>query len=170
MKNPMALLAGLLLIMTPGCSYIKVADYSGFCNIGEDGMLQGWEYELSPTEGDSTLDLSGTYDVVIAVRYTNSCPSQSVIFNIEEFSLAQERPDSVTITIPLFDGDGEPVGRSRFGIIETSDTIRRDFRVPDGYSLSLSTPLPSSATVGIKAVGMVLVDRSQKKPLFKIKL
>lgn len=165
MKYSSFLLAAMI-IMLPGCSQIKTADYSGFTNIGNEGMPTDWVYEFSPFSPDSTLNLSGVYDVVITVRYTNNCPSQSVIFNIEQFSLIQDQPDSVRIEIPLFDDEGTPLGKSRYGINEMTDTIRRGYRIPEGYTLSLSSPLPTEATAGIKSVGLVLANQTRAKYLF----
>ncbi len=169
MKATLSLLAGLLLMM-PGCSQINVADYSGFTNIPPSGMPTGWEYELAPEAVDSVLDLSKLYDVVLSVRYTASCPSKNIIFNIEEFSMAHERPDSSKVELQLFDKDGQPEGHSRYGIIEITDTIRKDYHIPAGYSFSLSSPLPQEATRGIKAVGLILVDKDKPKQPFKIKI
>lgn len=169
MRIHFALLTSLLFLLS-GCSQINVADYSGFTNIPPDGIPTNWEYELSPEYPDSILDLTKLYDVVIAVRYTPTCPSQSVIFNIEEFSLSHEYPDSTTVELTLFDNDGQPLGKSRYGIFEVTDTIRRGYRLPPGYSLSLSSPLPSASTTGIKAVGLVLADQNRPKQFFKIKI
>lgn len=165
MKRYISILFGMLLIM-PGCSHINVADYSGFANIPPEGMARDWAFEFSPFVDDSTLSTSVPYDVVIAVRYTNNCPSGSVVFNIEEFSLHHEHPDSSTVRLQLFDDDGFPVGRIRYGINEVSDTIRRGYRIPEGYTLTLSSPLPTDATAGIRSVGLVLSDPS--KPQLKL--
>lgn len=156
----------LLLFLMPGCGPIKVADYSGFTAIGPAGMPTGWEYEFFPEEADSLLDLSIPYDVIVAVRYTNRCASRSVILNIEEFSLNQEHPDSTISDIHLFDEEGQPLGQGNYGIFEVTDTIRKAYRVPEGYTLSVSTPLPSSATVGIRAIGLILSDSRRDNNLF----
>lgn len=166
MRYGIFILMSILLLM-PGCNQIKMADYSGFTNIDSNGMPTGFQYEFSPSFVDSTFDYSGEYDVVIAVRFTNSCPSQQVIFNIEEFSLEQELPDSLTLEIPLFGTDGLPLGQKYYGVSEVTDTIRKGFRVPEGYSLSLSSPLPTAATSGIKAVGLVLINRKREVLLFR---
>lgn len=169
MRRRFRFLAALLLLM-PGCSYINTADYSGFISIGPEGMPQGWEFEFSPTAADSTLSLTPLYDVVVAVRYTNNCPSQSVILNIEEYSLIRETPDSLTIELPLFSSDGIPLGKSRYGINEVTDTIHRGYRIEEGYTLSMSSPLPRAATAGVQAVGLILVDQSRPKQLNRFKL
>lgn len=169
MRNALIFLASILCMM-PGCSQLTVADYSGFTNIDTDGMPTGWEYEFSPFSSDSVSPLTGSYDVIIAVRYTNNCPSQSVIFNIEQFSLSHIQPDSLTIEIPLFDKDGIALGKSRYGINEITDTIRRDYSVPEGYTLSLSSPLPQASTTGIKSIGLILADPSRNKLQFRFKL
>ena len=157
-----------MIVMMPGCSYINMADYSGFTNIPPEGMPTGWEYEFSPEASDSTISLKGRYDLAIAVRYTNHCPSASVIFNIEELSLVHEKPDSTVVEIPLFDIEGQAIGQSRFGVNETLYILRKGFTPPEGYVLSLSSPLPSEATTGIKAVGIVLVNEDKPEKLNNI--
>lgn len=147
-----------------------MTDYSYFMNIHPDGITSGWENELIPESVDSILDLSKLYDVVIELRYTNECPSKSVIFNIEEFSLSHERPDSTEMEFKLFDDEGQPTGRSRYGIFEITDTLRKAYRIPPGYSLSLSSSLPRSSTKGIKAVGLILVDHNKPPKFFNIKI
>lgn len=166
MKRSSFLYLAAMIIGLSGCSQIKTADYSGFTNIGIEGMPTDWVYEFSPFSPDSTLNLPGVYDVVIAVRYTNNCPSQSVIFNIEQFSLAHEHPDSSRVEIPLFDKEGTALGKNRYGINEITDTIRRGYRIPEGYTLSLSSPLPTESTAGIQSVGLVIVDQTREKYLF----
>lgn len=160
-----AVVATGILSMMPGCGPISVADYSGFVNIPSEGMPTGWEYEFSPEASDSGIKLTGNYDVIIAVRYTNQCPSKSVILNIEELSLAHEKPDSATVEIQLFDNDGLPLGKSRYGVNETFYTLRKDYKVPEGYVISISSPLSTEATAGVKAVGLLLEDEDNREKI-----
>lgn len=167
--KPKYFIAILLSFILPGCGHIKVADYSGFTAIGPNGMLTGWEYEFCPQESDTLLDLSIPYDVIVAVRYTNRCASRSVILNIEEFSLKHEHPDSIVVDIPLFDEEGYPLGQGNYGIFEVTDTLRKAYLIPEGFSLSVSTPLPSSTTVGIRAIGLILSDPRRQNNFLQYK-
>lgn len=165
--KPFITLFAVLLVLMQGCSPFNVADYSDFTPIGPDGIPTDWEYEFSPSQTDSLLDLSGKYDVIIALRYTNLCPSKSVVLNIEEFSLMHEHPDTLKTEITLFDELGNPLGQVHYGIFEITDTLKRDYRLPDGYTLSVSSPLPASATAGVRAIGLILNDRERQQILFR---
>ncbi len=83
-------------------------------------------------------------------------PVKSVILNLEEFSLSHSKPDSLQASIRLFDNEGKPLGHGSYGVYEMADTIRRGISIPEGYSISVSSPLPMNSTAGINAVGVVL--------------
>lgn len=144
------------IVAATSCVEIPEAHFSRFADIPEEGVPQGWEFVFNPTESDSAGVISGPHDIVVATRYTKECPSRSIILRIEEFSLAHTTPDTATVEIPLFDDEGNPLGRGIYGIYEISDTIRKGITVADGYSVALSSPLPAEETRGIKALGIVV--------------
>ncbi|MBD5298357.1 MAG: gliding motility lipoprotein GldH [Bacteroides sp.] len=156
MKILPALILFAFPVAIPGCDEKSAPEYSGFEHIPAQGIPLGWEFEFNPLAEDSVTLLSGTHDVAVAIRYTNRCKARDVIINVEEISLLHDNPDSLTVTIPLFDKYGEPVGKGNFGIYEVTDTIRRGMRVPEGYTISLSSPLPDSVTSGINAIGVIV--------------
>lgn len=162
MRTLLSFLISLTLVAS-GCNRINIADYSTYVGMPTDGMPTDMNFELAPESIDTILDLTKPYDVIVAVRYTNSCPSKNVIFNIEEFSLNQECPDSLRMELSLFNNEGRPIGKNMYGIIEITDTLHKDFRIPQGYSFSLSSPLPPSSTIGIKAIGLIFVDHNKPK-------
>lgn len=156
-------LFGALLSITIACGSCtkdSSAAYSQFVHIAETGIPEGWEYEFNPLPTDSTLLPDTSFDEIIVVRYTNSFSSKSVILNIEEVSLEHERPDSLEIKLSLFSNKGRPLGKGNYGIYEVSDTIRKGIKIPEGYSVSVSSPLPGESTVGIKAIGIILSESS----------
>lgn len=148
--------AFILALATTACEYIPATDYSSFADMPETGMPAKWEFEFPVTEKDSANVLTGRHDAVLVVRYTDRCPSRSIILNIEEISFSHTHPDSTTIEIPLFSNDGKPYGTGVYGVYEVSDTLHKRIIIPDGYTISVSTPLSSSSTIGIKAIGVVI--------------
>lgn len=133
-------------------------EYSQFEMIPEEGIPQNWVYEFNPTESDSLEVISKPHNVVIIVRYSNRCSSQNIFLDIEEISPGRQHPDSTKLQIKLFDENGNPVGKGTYGIFEVADTLRRHSRIDDGYSISVSSPLPQKYTEGIKTIGVLVTD------------
>lgn len=150
----------ITILLSAGCGKTNLpeVDYSRFYMIPEEGIPQNWVYEFNPTQSDSLSVISKAHNIVIVVRYTYECASEEVVLNLEEMSLDNQKPDSTELRLRLFDKKGNPAGRRGYGIFEVSDTIRRNFRIGDGYALSVSSPIPDEQTRGIKAIGIVLVD------------
>lgn len=143
------------------CGKLTPVVYSEFVNIGDKGIPQYWDYTFSPVPFDSTELELGHYDVILIVRYSNKCVSRSVIFDIESFSITQSHPDSTRVEIPLFKTDGVPVGKGNFGVFEITDTLSRDIKLPEGYVISISTPIPEEETKGIIDIGIKLSRTGQ---------
>lgn len=145
------------LFIITACSKVTPVEYSRFYDIPSDGMPQEMVYEFNPVPADSASIGKDLYDVVLTVRYNNRCRSSNVILDIEEISLENMRPDSTRIDIPLFDNEGKPAGSGNFGLFEISDTLRRAVPLQEGYSVSVSSPLPGEQTAGINAIGISAV-------------
>ncbi len=161
----MKLFAPILLLALPaalrGCDELRTPNFSEYTHIPPQGIPQGWEFEFNPMapdaiSADSAALAQGVHDVVVAIRYTNRSLARNVIINVEEMSLQHERPDSLSLTIPLFDSDGRPTGKGNFGVYELADTIRRGIPIPEGYTISLSSPLADSITSGISDIGIII--------------
>lgn len=149
----------MFLSLPSGCENLDKIDYSDFADIPQSGIPQYWKYDFVTTEKDSAQTISGVHDAVIAVRYTNECKSRSVFLDIEEYENGNDTSDTLRIEIPLFDDAGKALGKGIYGIYEVSDTIRRNFKVNDGYIMSVSTPMKESSTAGIKSIGFILSRR-----------
>lgn len=140
----------------PSCERHEMPVFSEFVTIPEEGIDPNAIIAFSPEESDTALKFSGAYDMVMVVRYTLQCPTESLEFSLEEFSLAREMPDSTRRQLKLFNSKGRPAGKGGYGVFEIRDTIHRDYFVPEGYSLSVSSMLPRDATKGIKSVGLMI--------------
>ena len=154
------------------CNQIPQTDYSSFIDIPAEGMPENWEFDFTPTAEDSAAVMSRPQNAVLIIRYTGACPSREILLNLEEVSLAGEIPDSTSLRIPLFTENGTPLGNGVYGVYEIADTIHRGIKVPDGYVLSVSSPLSQGDTRGIKSIGLILspeVERSLIKRMFPSK-
>lgn len=153
----------LLSAVLSACGKMTPVVYSEFANINGDGIPQDWEYTFCPVPFDSTEIESGRFDLIAVVRYTNSCASKSVILDVESLSLEHSQPDSAQVTIPLFTADGVPTGKGNWGILEVSDTLSRGISIPEGFVVSLASPLDEEATKGILDIGLKLSRSGQKE-------
>lgn len=149
-----AIFVGVLFLSS--CTLTELPLVSVVQDFGDDGIPQGVVFDLTTTAEDSaSLSLSPN-DVILTLRYTNRCHSRDVIFNIEQNSLRHTQPDSSQVVFHLFSTEGHPLGKGNYGVYELSDTIRKNFNVPDGYVVSVQSMLPESATTGIKSLGLII--------------
>lgn len=140
----------------PSCDRQEMPVFSEFAYIPEEGINPSAIIAFSPEESDTALNFSGNYDLVMVVRYTLQCPSESLGFSLEEFSLDREESDSTRRELKLFNSKGRPLGKGGYGVFEIRDTIHRDYPVPEGYALSVSSLIPREASKGIKSVGLLI--------------
>lgn len=153
----------LCLFILSACGRQTPVVYSEFVSIDEKGIPTDWEYTFSPAPFDSTERESGRFDVIVLVRYSNRCASKSVILDAESLSLDHCRPDSLRINIPLFDANDAPLGNGNLGVYEVADTIASGIIIPQGYVISLSSPLPADDTMGIIDIGVKLSRSGQEE-------
>lgn len=153
----------LLFMVMTACGKISSVVYSEFADIEGDGIPQNWEYTFSPVPFDSAEIATGRFDLIAVVRYSNTCASKSVILDVESLSLEHSQPDSARVTIPLFTPDGTPTGKGNWGILEITDTLSRGISIPEGFVVSLSSPLDADATKGILDIGLKLSRSGQKE-------
>lgn len=153
----------LLSAVMSACGKLTPVVYSEFADIEGDGIPQNWEYTFCPVPFDSAEIVSGRFDLIAVVRYSNTCASKSVILDVESLSLEHSKPDSARVSIPLFFPDGTPTGKGNWGILEVSDTLARGISIPEGFVVSMSSPLDEEATKGILDLGLKLSRSGQKE-------
>lgn len=141
--------------MLSSCLQNRGIEYSSFVDIGSGGIPSGWEFEFNPVPADSASIGHTLFDIILVVRYSAACRPRDLPLNLEFISLAGETPDSLALRIPLFNDDNEPLGKGIYSIYETSDTILRNVAIPEGYTISLSSPVETNQTEGIMAIGIV---------------
>lgn len=146
----------LFSILCSSCLQNAGVEYSCFAATGETGISENWEYEFSPIPADSASIGKIPYDLILVVRYSSTTESKDVMFDIEEFSLQQDSPDTTSVKVSLFNEENKPLGKGNFSIYEITDTLRHGMKIPEGYTISVSSPLPQEETRGINAIGIVL--------------
>lgn len=148
------LLTGVLMSM---CScrninpYHNQPEFSEFVGVSSDG----WDSRDAICFDPPGLDSIGApVDISLCVRFSGRRV-------IKPLRVAVECDDehgvkfSDTITLPLFNADGTPLGRGRYGVYVVSDTLLRGFRPGFGLGVSV-TPLDRpDATRGIINVGLI---------------
>lgn len=151
---PFSIIASTLCLTS--CALTDMPVMSVFQDFNGEGVPSGIVFDFSPSPEDSASLSSHPCDIILKLRYTNRCKSRNVIFNVEQNSLAHEQPDSSKVVFHLFSPYGKPLGIGNYGVYELSDTIRRHYQVPEGYVVSLTSPLPVSATIGIQSIGLII--------------
>ncbi len=140
------------------CRKDPIPVYSSHVNFDSSGWDPLRALEFQPYPVDSLIDKNG-YDVIIYLRYNRRSKLAELPVEIEEVALEGELADvpreSVRY-IKLADEDKNPRGKYSHGIYEIVDTIARDFKIPDGYTLTLSHSLPQGNTSGLMSLGIVM--------------
>lgn len=148
-----AILICMLLTLFAACSATQWAEFA-------DVDPQQWDplYVVEMQPQRDTLRTDRHYDLILCLRYKNDMAPRKVYLCVEEESL-QTRPETRKVSLNLLDNGNNPVGHGNFGLYEVYDTLKRDFKVPEGYSVAIhpadNRPLP----VGIVNVGLILSRR-----------
>lgn len=114
----------------------------------------------SQAVGDTLPRLKGEFRAMLSLRYKDDCNASSLRIVIENASL----PTGIhtdTISVTLFDKEGNPTGRGRFGLNEVVHPLPIPFTVTEGTTLTLSpldyhTPVTGllSTTLTLRELGM----------------
>lgn len=145
----MVLTISFLSLLLVSCNGTR---WSQFADIDSRGWQTPELVEFRP-ERDS-LNPDERFDVILCIRYKKNAVSPEACISLEEESLETE-PSRVALRIPLLSRDGKPLGHGSHNLYETFDTLHRDFRIPDGYSVAVA-PLPNHSPAGIVNVGLIL--------------
>ncbi len=161
--QPLPLLSSVMAVsslLLSSCVFSDLPSVSVVQDFGEEGIPPGIVFDLSTSPQDSAALSDRLCDIILTLRYTKNCRSREVIFNIEQNSLSHTKPDSSQVTFHLFSPSGRALGKGSYGVFEVSDTIRKGYKVPDGYVVSATSPLPQSATEGVKSLGLIIKSPS----------
>ena len=153
----------LLSVSVLACALLAVACgrhdtvYSGFVDIPPSGWACDEYCGFETAALDSALfrDSVARYDIVLAVRHTDSYPYSDLWLVSRQGDLpVAALPD--TIHMRLADKSGRWLGRDNKGIYMYTDTIVRNTCVPELYALQLGHSMPVRQLKGLLGLGLVI--------------
>lgn len=106
--------------------------------------------------GDTTRRYLGKYKALISLRYLPEC-------NIDTISLVVSREaldaplTADTLSVPLFDSAGQPVGKGHLGIFEASVAIPSPVVVSEGSLITISPIKYTDSIAGLTDVSIFLL-------------
>ncbi len=138
------------------CRRIDNAVYSEFAAFGSEGWDPMSTADFAPWPSDSVMNSADRFDLILTLRYSPKDATSEI-----PMELTEEDENGVidvrNITMRLRDDAGNLLGNKSVFLYEISDTIRRDFKIPDGYSVSIASLSPASNTLGLRNIGLTLV-------------
>lgn len=148
------------VLMTAGASCRRVGNvvYADFAAFGTEGWDPVCVVPFSPWPVDSVVTPDDRFDLILTLRYSPGEVPMEIPLEITE---EDENGIAGTnrISIRLRDKEGKPRGRKGLWLYEISDTLRRGFRIPDGYLVEIASLSPSSHTRGLRNIGLTLIKR-----------
>lgn len=133
--------------------------YSEFEDIGDAGWDPVRAMIFEPYPVDSIVS-GRRFDVVVCLRYSAHATLPETTLLAEESALSEPfftSPDSTSVKFRLLDADGQPTGRGGLVTREVCDTLRRDFALPPGYTVTLTMPGETAAGQGLLNAGVLLI-------------
>ena len=146
----------LWLAMIPmACRRVDNVAYSHFESLGGEGWDPVMVLPFFPFPLDSIVSPTDRYDLILTLRYSPRTSTAVIPLEISEED--ENGPlDSRRIIIKLRDDNGNFIGRGGLPMYEISDTIKRDFKLPDGYMVEIASVSPVENTKCLQAVGLTL--------------
>lgn len=149
-------IAILTLLAFTSCNEVKQTAYSEFVAFGSDGWDPVCTLDFFPYPTDSVITTGDKFDLILTLRYSPRDLASAIPMEIteedEEGVIGSKR-----VTVPLCDADGKPRGKRGIALYEISDTIKKDFSLPDGYSISVQSLSPADNTLCLRNLGIILV-------------
>ena len=152
------------LTLLPSCRRVDNVVYADFENFGSDGWDPARPLPFVPWPMDSIVNPGDRFDLVLTVRYS---PLSSLSLLPVEISEEDENGvfAKTRINLRLRDGKGHPRGKKGISLYEFSDTIRRNFSIPDGYLIELQSLSPIEGTEGLNSIGFSLLESGTRGKL-----
>lgn len=147
----------LAAVAAAGCSCRRIDNvaYSEFAAFGTEGWDPVYTLDFTPWPTDSVVNPEDRFDLILTLRYSPKNASTQIPLEITEED-ENGVMDTHRLTINLRNDKGKFRGSKSVFLYEISDTIRRDFKIPDGYSVSINSLSPISNTLGLRNVGLTL--------------
>lgn len=142
-----------LLAATVACTPDRLSDLSAYHTLDPES---GWAYgdTLRYTLRPDSAEVTGSGSLILGLRHTASYPYDNLWLE-----LSYAGPDSVTMVrdtfnISLADNNGKWRGAGPGTSIQLTDTLLRNFTVPDG-PLNLRHVMRTPAVEQIEQVGLI---------------
>ncbi|MDE7438387.1 MAG: hypothetical protein K2M93_07870 [Muribaculaceae bacterium] len=146
----------MIFLMLTSCEEVKQTAYSEFVAFGSDGWDPVCTLDFTPYPTDSVITPGEKFDIILTLRYSSRNLTDAIPMEIteedEEGVMATEQ-----VTIALCDRNGKPRGKRGVALYEISDTIKKDYSLPDGYSISIQSLYPADNTLCLRNLGIILV-------------
>lgn len=157
------LLMAICLASTLGsCRRVENVVYSEFEVLGSGGWDPNYILSFAPMPVDSIVSPGDCFDLILTARYLPKKGISEIPVEITEEDengvMAEHR-----ITLHLRDSKGNPRGRKSVSLYEISDTIKRNFKLPDGYLIEMASLSPLSNTEGLQSVGLTMTIKNKRK-------
>lgn len=149
------------------CRRVDNVAYSHFECLGNEGWDPVMVLPFFPFPMDSIITPADRYDLILTLRYSPRTSTAVIPLEISEED--ENGPmESRRLNIRLRDDNGNFIGRGGLPMYEISDTIKRNFKLPDGYLVELASLSPEENTTCIHSVGLSLRKSGQPALLPKI--
>lgn len=140
-----------------GCVRENRPVYAEFAPIGIDGWDPVRVIPFTPLPLDSNFNRNTHYDLILTVRHSQRGEVREIPITIYEESNDGEI-STRKFVIPLRGAKGEPLGRKGLVLYEVNDTIRQNFKLPPGYSITVTSDAPQEMTRVLRGIGMSLIE------------
>lgn len=154
----------LLLSVFASCDKVSQTLYSDFEETEHTGWLRRQLMEFSPFAEDSTFSgkvKNTDCDLILTLRHNDYLDKREIWVAFEETD-REGNVSNDTVKLEMCDARGRWKGRGHRGIYEFEYKVRERYRIPDGYSLSVTHAMLSDTLTGINDVGLTIV-RSNKQ-------
>lgn len=154
------LVAGL--IATCGsCRRVDNVVYADFAAFGTDGWDPICVIPFTPWPADSIVNPGDRFDIILTLRYSPRDASSEIPLEVteeDENGIMQTR----RMTVRLRGDNGKLRGKKSIFLYEISDTLRNDFKIPDGYMVEIASLSPASNTLGLRNIGLTMILKENK--------
>lgn len=148
------------------CQRVENVAYSHYVALADGGWDPETHIDFHPWPMDS-LGTDHLYDMQVAVRFIpGKAPRKLPLVVIYE---TENSEDTDTISIPLLDDEGEPLGKKLLTTFEVETTLKENFKLSPGLTVEISPLTDTGADAGLLNVGLRLVDRSLNDNSFSLK-
>lgn len=144
-----------ILAACGSCRRIDNVVYSEFAAFGNEGWDPVCAVNFSPWPSDSIMNPSDRYNVILTLRYSPQEATSEIPLEITEEDETGVI-DVRRVTMRVRDDDGTLIGRKSVVLHEIADTLRRNFKIPDGYNISITSLSPADNTRCLRNIGMTL--------------